>query len=137
MYQRKRKGHRYSIRLLILAVLLCLSTLLILPVSAKKSAAGELADGVGDAVSDVGDALSDAASELMSGENGTVNDGDGVIGNESDKTTDTGALDSESDTAATDAEESGMGWIAVLIALAVVAAIIVLIVVLVPKKKHE
>ena len=134
MHQRKRYGRRFSIRALILAVLLCLSAVLILPVSAKSTVwnpaggARDVVSDVGDAVSDVGDALSEAVTDMMNGENGEVSDSDGFIGNESEEATETEPVEDE---------DGGMGWIAVLIAIAVVAVAIILIVVLVPKKRKD
>lgn len=126
MNPRIRKSRRYSIRALIFAILLCLSVLLLLPVSA--SPIGDAASDVGDAISDVGGALSDATSDMLKPENGTVNDSDGVMGNQSEEATDTAPVEDE---------ESSMGWIAALIAIAVVAVIVILIAVFMPKRRTD
>ena len=126
MNPRIRKSRRYSIRALIFAILLCLSVLLLLPVSA--SPIGDAVSDVGDAISDVDGALSDATSDMLKPENGTVNDRDGVMGNQSEEATDTAPVEDE---------ESSMGWIAALIAIAVVAVIVILIAVFMPKRRTD
>lgn len=126
MNPRTRKSRRYAIRALIFAILLCLSVPLLLPVSA--SPIGDAVSDVGDAISDVGGALSDATSDMLKPENGTVNDSDGVMGNQSEEATDTAPVEDE---------ESSMGWIAALIAIAVVAVIVILIAVFMPKRRTD
>ena len=119
MNLRKRSRKRFF-RALGLALLSCLCLPLCLSVAAAP---------IHDAVSDVGDAVSDAVSDMMNPENGTVSDSDGIIGDESEEAT--ASLPSD------DGTSISMGWIAVLIALAVVAVIVLAIVFWVPRRRVD
>ena len=126
MNQRKRSRKRFF-RVLGLALLSCLCLPLCLPVAAAPI--HDAVSDVGEAISDVGDAVSDAVSDMMNPENGTVSDSDGVIGDESEEAT--ASLPSD------DGTSISMGWIAVLIALAVVAVIVLAIVFWVPRRRVD
>ena len=83
------------------------------------NAARDAADGVGNAVRDVTDGS-------MSSEDGTVADGDGVIGNESDTAADT-----------TTETQGKAGQIALIVVIVAVVIAIIIIVLLIPKKKKD
>lgn len=96
--------------------------------------AGEMArgvaDGVGNAARDaadsVGNAVRDVTDGSMSGEDGTVADGDGVIGNESNAAADT-----------TTETQGKAGQIALIVVIVAVVIAIIIIVLLIPKKKKD
>ena len=126
MNLRKRSRKRFF-RALGLALLSCLCLPLCLSVAAAPI--HDAVSDVGEAISDVGDAVSDAVSDMMNPENGTVSDSDGIIGDESEEAT--ASLPSD------DGTSISMGWIAVLIALAVVAVIVLAIVFWVPRRRVD
>ena len=124
MNQRKRSRRKF-LRALVFAAFLCLSLCL----SAAASPIEDAASAVSESVSDAGDALSEAVSDMLEGENGQVSDSDGIIGNESEEATDPTVTENES--------KGMMGWVAVLIAIAVVAVIVLAIVFLVPRRRVD
>lgn len=124
--------HNKFLKAPLFALILCflLITSLLLPVSASvmddmRRGARDAVSDVGNAVSDAGNAVSEAMTDMFEGDNGKVSDSDGIIGNEQ----------SESMTEPTENPGGSIGWIGIVIALAVVAAVIALIVFLVPKRR--
>jgi predicted PurR-regulated permease PerM len=124
--------HKKFLKAPLLALILCvlLITSLLLPVSASvmddmRRGARDAVSDVGNAVSDAGGALSEAMTDMFEGDNGKVSDSDGIIKNEQ----------SESMTEPMEHSGRSIGWIGIVIALAVAAAVIALIVFLVPKRR--
>lgn len=144
---KRRVGHRISIWALVFAMMLTILTWsLIVPASATNMGMGmgkatdsiesgigealsDVGEGMSEALSDVGEGMSEALSDIGSGGNdGEVNDSDGMIGN----------ADSGADKApSTDNENGNGGWIALAISIVVIVAIIVLIIVLIPRRKDN
>jgi len=122
---------RISVWVLVFALIFTtLSASFALTAHAKGGVMSDVGDAAREITSDVGDAARDTADKISDTANGTVNDSDGMIGNESDETENTdhgGAMD----------EGTSMGWIGLVIAIVIVLIAIVLIIILVPRKKKR
>ena len=129
---KKKAFRRISIWTLVFALVLTVCSFTALSVRADnfmgdvRDAASDAGNAVSEAASDVGHAVSDALD--MEGSDGTVNDSDGIIGNESEEAT------SMDDSASA---MQGRGWIGLVIALVIVIIAVVLIIILMPKKKDK
>ena len=122
---------RISVWVLVFALLFTtLSASFALTAHAKGGVMSDVGDAAREITDDVGNAVRDTADKIEDTDQGTVNDSDGVIGNEKDETENT-------DGSATMDEETSLGWIGLVIAIVIVLIAIVLIVILIPRKKKR
>ena len=132
---KRSASRRISVWVLIFALILTvLSSTFVISAHAKNGVMGEIGDAAkhatneaGDAIKDTADKVTDKADDMMDKDDGTVDDSDGMIGNESD----------ESGSHATTDEGRTVGWLGLIIALAIVLVAIILIVILSPRKKKR
>ena len=95
-----------------------------------KKGAEEIGDAVGDMARDAGDAVGDVArdaeSNMANGQNGRVEDSDGVIGDETASQTDEPS-----------AAGSKAGQIVLIVVIVAVIIAVIMIVALIPKRKNN
>ena len=131
MTNKKTTLGRISVWVLVFALILTtLSASFTLTAHAKGGVMSDVGDTAREITDDVGNAVRDTADKIEDTDQGTVNDSDGVIGNEKDENENT-------DSSATMDEETSMGWIGLVIAIVIVLIAIVLIVILIPRKKKK
>ena len=132
---KRSASRRISVWVLIFALILTvLSSTFVISAHAKNGVIGEMGDAAkeatneaGNAIKDTADKVTDKTDNMMNKEDGTADDSDGVIGNEQD----------ESGTHNTANEGRTVGWLGLVIALAIVLIAIILIIILIPKKKKR
>lgn len=122
---------RISVWVLIFALIFTtLSASFAITAQAKGGVMNDVGDTAREITDDVGNAVRDTADKIQDTDQGTVNDSDGVIGNEKNEM-------ENADPGATMDEETSMGWIGLVIAIVIVLIAIVLIVILIPRKKKR
>lgn len=122
---------RISVWVLIFALIFTtLSASFALTAHAKGGVMDDIGDTAREITDDVGNAVRDTADKIEDTDQGTVNDSDGMIGNEKDEM-------ENADGNATMDEETSMGWIGLVIAIVIVLIAIILIVILIPRKKKR
>ncbi len=133
---KKTTAWRISVWVLIFTLILTtISASFAFSVHATGGAIGEMGDAAKDATNSVGDAVDKVTDDIGNAvedvkdkaPDGTVNDSDGMIGNENDEAGSNATMD----------EERTVGWLGLVIALAIIVIAIVLIIILIPRKKRK